>query len=327
MEQYKNNVIMGAITDYPFERVAQFVLSLRSTGFDGDIIFFVSGLTQDTENLLMEQGVHLQHFMRPKLNLPFNKMLWPGHPILAGLRRNASYWVDRLPIKSDSKTLLKAALLHYLLPNVNSSRYFHYLTFLNKHPEIKSVLLCDVRDVFFQSNPFDHVADEKLHCFLEHTRLRIKDTDSNAYEVRMCFGEAGLERIGHQPISCCGTTLGGRDSMLQYLSKMVDELSLIIDVIWHTLIDQAVHNKLLWTDSLGEVEIHPNGNRIVLTCAGLDSVEIEYDEQNRVIGDDGIVISVLHQYDRVSGMTERLMTQLEQRRLALQTHVLLGEKK
>lgn len=48
----KKNLVMGAVSGYEFDQISPFVISLRKTGFAGDICFFASGLSDRTRHYL-----------------------------------------------------------------------------------------------------------------------------------------------------------------------------------------------------------------------------------------------------------------------------------
>ncbi|WP_054691805.1 hypothetical protein [Geotalea toluenoxydans] len=48
----KKNLVMGAVSGYDFSLISPFVVSLRKTGFTGDICFFASGISDRTKHYL-----------------------------------------------------------------------------------------------------------------------------------------------------------------------------------------------------------------------------------------------------------------------------------
>lgn len=110
-----------------------------------------------------------------------------------------------------------------------------------------SVLFTDVRDAVFQGDPFaaaataaasapggaaagagagaPHPQHPVFMAFLEAKPRTIAECGWNAGWVRDCFGEAGLQSVGNNVISCSGTSLGTWESALAYANLLADEIA------------------------------------------------------------------------------------------------------
>src|SRR5262249_23488196 len=108
-----------------------------------------------------------------------------------------------------------SAYLHSGLHPMNA-RFFMWRDYLTEHyAEVGSVLLTDVRDVFFQGNPFlVHRPKPVLFAAEDGT---IGDCSWNREWIRDLFGESVLSSIADNVISCAGTTLGTALGVRAYL--------------------------------------------------------------------------------------------------------------
>jgi len=75
---------------------------------------------------------------------------------------------------------------------------------------ISGVLMADVRDMSFQSDPFSVLSTDGpgLHTFNGVEHIEIGKDGWNGGWVKDCFGEAKLHEIGHNVIVCSGATIG-----------------------------------------------------------------------------------------------------------------------
>ena len=119
------------------------------------------------------------------------------------------------------------------------SRFFMYLDFLARHHRrYGRVMLTDIRDVIFQSDPFAHLGDADI--VYAHERARIRECQYNAGWVRQAYGEGIYANIAEYYVSCAGTTIGTIDGILGYLAAMTDEMS--ASRVPDQNIDQGIHN-------------------------------------------------------------------------------------
>ncbi len=264
----KKNAVLGIIDNYSFHQLKKFFLSLKQTGYTGDICMFVgSNTTPRTIKLLQKQGVKTVLF-RDLTALP------PGN--------------------------LAAAQYRFPQPiNYFNFRHYLYYDFLQKHrDEYKYILLTDVRDVYFQRDPFDFEQGDGLYCALEGKTKKLKDCRFNGPWLEFIYGKQALDEIGNEIISCAGTTWGTTDAILDYLSKMLKEIEKLPDA--HKAIDQAIHNYMIWKNILPAVKFLNNDDGVILTL----SYEHDYtiDSDNKVRASNGRVANVLHQFDRMADL-------------------------
>jgi capsular polysaccharide biosynthesis protein len=184
-----------------------------------------------------------------------------------------------------------------------SSRYFGYRDFLRREASsYRSVLLTDVRDVYFQSDPFA-IRHPKAVCFaLEDTKIMWEKL--NQSWVRDVYGEDVLQTIAANHVTCAGTLIGTTEGILTYLDLLCAELS---DRAYDRSrsYDQGIHNYILWklqpewawadtTDTIMNT----------LGCTGAERIEL-IDGLTVV---DGKVPAVIHQWDRHEHLRNHVQT-------------------
>jgi len=184
-----------------------------------------------------------------------------------------------------------------------NARYFAYRDFLRAYgAQYDRVLLSDVRDVFFQSDPFA-VRHPRPVCFsLEDTKIMWETV--NQGWVRDIYGEEVLASVAENHVACSGTVLGTVEGIRTYLDTLCTELE-IRNYDRMKVYDQGIHNYIVWKLKPGWGWID-RGDSIVSTvgCTSPDRIEI-LDDLAIV---DGRVPPVVHQWDR----HEMLKTHLEQ---------------
>lgn len=200
---------------------------------------------------------------------------------------------------------------------VNSLRYFVYEQFLDTLDEpVTNIMHADVRDIYFQHDPFsiDHGGD--LCCFLENERMDLARCVANSGWLAAAYGKEVIGALGHYPISCSGTTFGPAPVMRAYVRAMTAGLRAIderVPNIMHVIpgIDQAVHNYLLRTGGLPRPHCFRNEDGPVLTLNYVKRDEVSWNEAGQVVNDRGLPVCVLHQYDRHPALAEWALAQMK----------------
>ena len=182
--------------------------------------------------------------------------------------------------------------------HISCSRYFIYYSYLHPRRRLYSnILLCDVRDTLFQSDPFRYSKGNGLCCFLDPA-VCLGDEPINSEWMIATFGPAYCEGRQGRRIACSGTTLGDVASILSYLQKMCIELSRALPKISGLLgVDQAVHNFLIWEGQLSQAGLFENGEHAVMTLKHENLKSFSRDETGRLLNLDATPAPVLHQYD------------------------------
>ena len=177
--------------------------------------------------------------------------------------------------------------------HVQNGRFFMYQDFLNdRWDDYSQVLLCDVRDVFFQGNPFDVPFSGDVAFALEDGFIR--SCQYNSGWLKEIYDEPTFEELADNLISCSGTTLGVAASIKQYVDDMCVEIA-GNDYDHRRPNDQGMHNYIVWKKrpAYGMVDI----DDLIVNTVGLTDTK-------RITVQDGLVFvdrhfsPIIHQWDR-----------------------------
>lgn len=265
------NLILGAVKNMDMAQIDPFLISLRKTDFEGEVIFFVTHVSPETRSGLQNAGVGVVS-------------------------------VD----DEDAATKVQ----------INCLRYFTYkrvLDTLSYRP--RYVMLSDIRDVVFQSDPFAFEVGERLCCFLEDARVTIGSSETNTMWIERAYGPSALAALKDCPVSCSGTTIGAFEPVRQYLDYMTRELAALDDrdaSIISTVsgIDQGVHNYLLHTGQFTNVAVFPNETGPVLTMGYMAPEAVRCTDGGIVLNAAGAAPNVVHQYNHHPVVVDRVFARL-----------------
>ncbi|MDF2789079.1 MAG: hypothetical protein K0S80_2177 [Neobacillus sp.] len=181
--------------------------------------------------------------------------------------------------------------------HINDYRYYLYLNFLEANSDrYTNVLLTDVRDVYFQSNPFQAGWSEECITVAKEA-VRIKEEYWNTKWILTKFGHHIYSQIENETVICSGTTYGPARRIVEYVKNMVHYL-FYLDYYHLIVNDQAVHNYLVHTRKINPISFVDNHNGPIMTLAFESNIKIS--DQNQVLLKNGTVAPILHQYDRHS---------------------------
>jgi hypothetical protein len=228
--------VMGmalGLSEYDLRR---FVGSLRVSGYKGHIILGVqSNVDKGVLNYLKRNRVTAK-------KLKFSNCTF--EPL---------YNDETLKAENDKRNIAGLTVCIKNYPNIKE-RWAKYALGRDWLEACKSctgpVMLTDVRDVYFQSNPFGLGQPEisGLQVFEEHPEMTTEHWLVD-WPVGDCKG-VHLKK----PMLCSGTTIGTRDAMDNYLNKMYEEMQRWINdpkCRFITLADdQSIHNWLYYNGDL-----------------------------------------------------------------------------
>ena len=185
--------------------------------------------------------------------------------------------------------------------SVHARRYAIYLDYLRAGlARYDQVMMSDVRDVVFQSNPFDGITSPKCHFYLESSVRTIGEDPTNWRWVRGCFSAAEAEQLATCRISCSGITIGGASAILAYLERMVEQIRTMPWRIYRRIghgYDQAIHNYLVHVDPAVDGIVVDN-NRHIATMALEPRAFYRLDGKSLIYGPNDHLFPICHQYDR-----------------------------
>ena len=298
------NLVLGLAEGLDWAALRPFVESLAQTCFDGELHLFVAGVDDGTRRMLRGHGVQLHSHRR--LRFRINGRVF--HAYDPPLRRFHSEHITSLypgAIRALSVgrqgggARLAAAIS---VPYV--ARYFRYHRFLtDAASRYENVMLTDVRDVFFQHDPFDFEIGSNVHCFLEDDRHTLGSEKFDRGWILTAYGNETLAEIGEKPISCSGITIGSSDAIAGYVRVMVSELLGLRDQ--YAGIDQGVHNYVVYKGLVPHARLVRNGDGAVFTV-GL----VPHGEIDAAIDAGHLEHNVIHQYPHYARLKERLLAKL-----------------
>lgn len=199
------------------------------------------------------------------------------------------------PISTSSGTnQLSPALIRYL----HAADHLRSRQDLSDDP-INMVLICDSRDVFFQSNPFISMETSGDSLLVAAEPESIGNCPINRSWICALYPES-YEALAPLKIICSGTTIGRHKTVLEYLQTMEDEILKFQKrdkEIPHGG-DQGIHNYLIHTNKLPKSKIVGNETSLFITCHHQKS--FTFDRRGRLLNKNGDVCPIVHQYDRVA---------------------------
>ncbi len=189
--------------------------------------------------------------------------------------------------------------------NIQFQRYRIYAELLNEE-NFKDVLLCDSRDIYFQSNPFKYSYEGSINFFLED--YKIKNCPYNSNWLIKTYGKNEFEKISNKTILCSGTVLGSYKKIKEYLDQMNINISkfkykkkLKYLLTFRTDpagrgCDQGHANYLVHNELIKDYKFYNNYDGPIATVFYMD--KINFDNESRLLNSFGDPYSVVHQYDK-----------------------------
>jgi hypothetical protein len=180
------DLVMGIAQDIETKNFAVFVCSFRSVNDIAEIIIFINEPLDERIN---------------ELAVKYKVTLVPFH------LKNEKY------PQFHPSTLRWPMMYKYLENRMKNS------------PKLGHVLFIDVRDSFFQLNPFDELPSIKAPYFNAYTgveTLTILNCGWNGQWVKDCFGQDMLGKIGNNRIICSGVSLADAETGFLYLEAMAN---------------------------------------------------------------------------------------------------------
>mmetsp|Transcript_10468 Transcript_10468/g.17123 ORF Transcript_10468/g.17123 Transcript_10468/m.17123 type:complete len:329 (+) Transcript_10468:174-1160(+) len=192
---------------------------------------------------------------------------------------------------------------HQLKYHPTTYRYSLYLNYLrNTSVPYSSVLIIDVRDSFFQDNPFTAITEPGFYAVQEPAVLTVGKCPWTSGWVRDCFGEEMLKSVQHRYLVCSGSSIATLGEMLVYLELMTSHM--FNNPCERFGIDQGVHVVLAYTGKIPFLHISTHENGLYGTL-GLAKY-VDRDEFGNVLNEKGEVYKFIHQYDRKEFMVKML---------------------
>ncbi len=191
--------------------------------------------------------------------------------------------------------------LPYTIDNmqVMNARFFMYKDFISANRNrFSNILLSDIRDVLFQSDPFAIERTKPLMFAAEDGIIRTNSWNSNW--LLELYGQSEFEEIADNIISCAGTTIGSTESILEYVTIMCDSLK-NGNFDKRINYDQGIHNYIVWKlkPAFGYIDLD---DRIVSTVIMTHRSRVRIEDEVVLI--DDIATPIIHQWDRQPAIVE-----------------------
>lgn len=177
--------------------------------------------------------------------------------------------------------------------HILSERFFIYKQFLEyNYKNYSNILITNVKDVFFQGNPFS--VERKSDVILPAEDEIIQASEINSMWIQEFFGQGVYEEIRQNTISCAGTTIGSSHGMMKY----IDDMCYYLKSKNHNIqlpFDQGVHNYLGWKEHRGIYKVDLED--VIVNTIGLTP-------NNKISIRDGLVLvdqkfsPIIQQWDR-----------------------------
>jgi len=189
--------------------------------------------------------------------------------------------------------------------SVNNSRLFWYLKIVEQLAENDNVLLTDVRDVFFQSDPFVNLNRDLILVAREDQYLR--NCPYNSDWILSLYGEEYYNKIRDNFIYCSGTILGSKKEIQKTLEFMVSDLisrGVNLDTGDNIkILDQGIFNYYVY-ENPNRCIINDNQNGTIYTMGYSDKFVCK--TNGRISNFNNIDYAIVHQYDRFKWLTEHV---------------------
>ena len=205
--------------------------------------------------------------------------------------------------------------------DIQEKRYHYALDILKNNSKYTKVLLCDSRDVYFQKNIFSYNFKKKINFFLEDGI--IKKSEHNSNWIKKTIGLIKYNKICNNRISCGGTVLGEKKTMINYCKLMIElykkfpyKKKLKYILLFQTDkesrgCDQAYHNFLLYKNHFKNFKIHNNRTGPIANI-GLSS-NFKFNKQGKLLNEKKNIYSLVHQFDRHIHKFEKQINELKKR--------------
>lgn len=287
------DIVIGAVMNYDYSKIAPWLKSLIATGYSGKIALIAYSMDAETIKRLTDENVTLFIFSQDE----------------AG---NATY-----PFTPNF--------------NIMVERFAHAWYFLkNIQDEIRNVIMTDVGDVIFQSNPSESL--NVLGIYVGGENLTYENEVWSKRNLTLSFGEEIYNTFKDRQIICAGVVAGDYNSMV---SLCLQVFLVCRGSAPHTQggggPDQAALNIILHSDGFGDFVADTGafvhlGTHSEAIKAGSGDIGLQYKMTGKLptehylfpeaiinkIGDDYFIISpatgreypIIHQYNRIPDLKE-----------------------
>lgn len=296
----KDAVVMFA-AEYKINIYAQFIESLRGSGFDGDIVLSVHKNDLEDTDIRNYLGYHADGrgvVVYTPTQVCMNREQEQVESAKGGFRacklqgvygrKEADGTVQVIDDPRDGRTL----------QNLRYEIYWAMISAYNPHSWI---LLVDARDTVFQKDPFEHVPRNSdptgksglLYFFGESAEATNigKSAKYNFKWIRAGYGLEVANSVAQKPIICSGATMGEVIAIETYLRAMVAESDETKTILVGS--DQGFHNRLFYSgklnnaDKIHAIVVFDQGTGIVNNLAALRTKDLSEWGNGKIVETQG----------------------------------------
>ena len=240
----------------------------------------------------------------------------PSHEVILFLSSLRKYYEDEIFFFVNKKNFeLKKILKKYDCSyrevsthkhDIQVKRYSLVLDFLMERKDIKKILFCDSRDIYFQSNPFDFPYEGDINFFSEDHS--IENCNINSNWIQKTFGYENFEKMKKNSIICSGTVIGKKEAFIEYTNqmKMMSKKFPYKKRLKFFLTfrrdkegrgcDQSYAAYLVYNNILSNLKIYSNKLGPFATVYHLTN--LKFNEDNVLLNQNNKPYILVHQYDK-----------------------------
>ncbi|KAL3791269.1 hypothetical protein HJC23_000886 [Cyclotella cryptica] len=342
------NAVFAFAEGYGLEVYVTFVESLKLTGYDGDVVFAVSS----EEDMKPDVADYLKYYDNSDSNglnvisyaLPWECYTKGGERILStnnkgrGSTTNNGFSDCQVHGIYSTEDGVSPAKDPRIARPVATARYEMYWIWSRQYEATSHVLILDVRDSYFQSNPFEFEQSTissdscRLDLFEENREaVNIGKSSYNSKWIKSAYGKDAFESMAEKPVICSGSSMGSKNAIELYSTAMVAQFDKT--KCKQVGCDQGFHNYLYYDPSARfngvlvengcQINVHKQGDGAVNNLAAMrntslrsqgvlitrnltgndgDTViekQVKFDDDSVVVNQEGSTLSpVMHQFDR-----------------------------
>jgi hypothetical protein len=289
-------VILTTTSRYQFSEIKPFIATLNSCCEARLVVFGIHNDTAVIKSILATGAEYID--CTDKYHYA-NKSLVSIVRFLRTTRGLIKYLYKFFSLLGSNQRLRASLETHFC--GLQSQRYEVYRNWLSGQ-SFEEIVISDIRDVVFQSNPFT-LPIHNLEVAVEPV-IRVEKNEHNHMWLNAAYGTELSDSYIGKMVSCSGVSAGTRNQMLAYLDLMSLEINKLRGFVGP--IDQAVHNHLWHSGQLGNHSALENGKGRVLTLQYEDMARVNH-KGSKCVYDGDVVVPILHQYDR-HGKTTKFVT-------------------
>jgi len=290
------NLVFSAGYGYPVSSLQPFLKSISRNMQSADVILFYHDTSEHAVSCLRN------YLSTVKVIKPSDHQVRQTIAILPQGKRTLSRLIYPLGRKLSPYSPLLTGIY-----SIFYARYFWAAEYCERVniTQYKKVMLCDSRDVVVQSDVFDKV--DHMNFVTGAEERRVGECPSNQDYILGSYGTDVLRKLWDEVIVNSGVSLGPRESVLEYLRAVTQEMKRIGKrLVGGRRGDQSIHNYLIRTNALKfPVRITKSIDGIIGTLYYYNKDRIFIDANNISL-ENRITPSIIHQYDKIPKLSDHV---------------------